>query len=203
MRILHLTLIGAATAFTVIAMRTLPHAADDPVKTVKVDIANSGHRYPDFGFLPPPHQYEGRVFKLSQNYPQQEPAAMTIPEIATRDFEEVKKNWKQYMLDVRLYCFQGNVGAANVEDDWRVAHENPHWFHMPWQRFGPTGREGIHGMTKEAPVQPRQLASTRIARLDAVVPKREVRRNVRQRCVAYRFQSANGHLAAELPDVAG
>jgi hypothetical protein len=72
----------------------------------------------------------------------------------------VKTQWKQYLLDVRKYCFKGNVGAEDVEDDWRVENkENVEWFHVPWQHFGPKGREGIHAMTKEAPVRPRQLAS--------------------------------------------
>jgi hypothetical protein len=32
------------------------------------------------------------------------------------------------------------------------------WYHIPWQHYGDTGRESIHGLTKEAPVQPGQLA---------------------------------------------
>jgi len=31
---------------------------------------------------------------------------------------------------------------------------------MPWQHFGPNGREAIHGLTKEAQVAPQQLAPT-------------------------------------------
>ena len=34
------------------------------------------------------------------------------------------------------------------------------WYHMPWQHYGPFGREGFHGLTKEAPIAPYQLAST-------------------------------------------
>ena len=90
------------------------------------------------------------------------PPAADVPDIATRDFEEVKRNWKQYLLDVRKYCFAGNIDAPEFEDNWQVAHDDPQWFHMPWQHYGPTGREGIHGLTKEAPVQPRQLAWTQV-----------------------------------------
>ena len=36
--------------------------------------------------------------------------------------------------------------------------DKPTWFHVPWQHYGPTGREGVHGLTKEAPVEPQQLA---------------------------------------------
>jgi hypothetical protein len=117
----------------------------------------AGHRYPDFGFMPPARQYVGRVFQLSQDYPAKLPGL--TPEVCTRDFDEIKQGWRQYLLDVRTYCFEGNVGAADVEDDWRVENnQKRHWYHMPWQHYGPSGREGIHGLTKEAPVQVRQLA---------------------------------------------
>jgi hypothetical protein len=120
------------------------------------------YHYPDFGYLPPPEEYQDRVFRLSQQYPQTSPVS-DLPEVATRDIEEIKKNWRQYLLDVRAYCFKDNIGHADVEDDWQVAHANPQWFHMPWQHAGPNGREGIHGMTKEAPVTPKQLAQTQIS----------------------------------------
>jgi len=34
------------------------------------------------------------------------------------------------------------------------------WYHMPWQHWGPKGREGIHGLAKEAKVNKGQLASS-------------------------------------------
>src|SRR4051812_28474181 len=65
------------------------------------------------------------------------------------------------MLDVRAYCFKGNIFGEDVEDDWRVENNTQvAWYHVPWQHYGPNGREGVHGLTKEAPVQPRQLAPT-------------------------------------------
>src|SRR5262249_15504576 len=69
---------------------------------------------------------------------------------------EFEKDWKKYLMQVRDYCFEGNLEA-----DWRVERNTVrHWYHAPWQHYGPSGREGIHGLTKEAPVQPRQLAAT-------------------------------------------
>jgi hypothetical protein len=116
-------------------------------------------RYADFGFLPPADQYEGRVFQLSQNYPTAVPASDKIPAICTTDMEKIKTGWRQYLMDVRAYCFKGNIFGGDVEDDWRVEdNKEARWFHMPWQHYGPTGREGIHGLTKEAPVAVRQLA---------------------------------------------
>jgi hypothetical protein len=121
------------------------------------------HRYPDFGFMPPERQYEGRVFKLSQDYPTKLPDPGQVPTFCTKDFSDVKKNWKQFLMAVRAYCFADTVFGGDVEDDWRVEnHPKNHWYHMPWQHYGPNGREGIHGLTKEAPVQMRQLAWTQI-----------------------------------------
>lgn len=117
--------------------------------------------YPDFGFLPARSLYEGRVFKLSQNYPKALPRAAVLPDICKGDFEAVKRDWRKYLLAVRDYCFEGNIGNDDFEDDWRVENnKNRRWYHVPWQHFGPSGREGIHGLTKEAPVLPRQLAWT-------------------------------------------
>jgi hypothetical protein len=134
-------------------------SGEGPDRPAGPDKPEAGHRYPDFGFMPPAHQYVGRVFKLSQDYPAKLPG--TPPDVCTKDFDEIKKGWRQYLLEVRAYCFEGNVGAADVEDDWRVENNKKRpWYHMPWQHYGPNGREGIHGLTKEAPVQVRQLAWT-------------------------------------------
>ena len=117
------------------------------------------HRYPDFGFMPPANQYEGRVFVLSQDYPAERPDPDKAPPFCTGDFAAVTKDWRRFALDVRAYCFEGNLFGGDVEDDWRVENNKERrWYHMPWQHYGPNGREGIHGLTKEAPVQPRQLA---------------------------------------------
>jgi hypothetical protein len=121
--------------------------------------ASSQTLFPDFEFLPPPEEYTGPVFQLSQQYPAEKPGPDRIPEFFKIDF---RTNWREYLMAARAYCFQGNITpGGNVEDDWRVALANPpRWFHMPWQTYGAYGREGVHGLTQEAPVQPRQLAST-------------------------------------------
>jgi hypothetical protein len=109
--------------------------------------------FPDFGFLPGPGQYSGPVFKLSQDYPAQPPPSANLPPFMKSEFQ---KDWKNYMLQVRSYCFEGNT-----DTDWRVENNKVRdWYHIPWQHYGPSGREGIHGLTKEAPVQPKQLAAT-------------------------------------------
>jgi hypothetical protein len=109
--------------------------------------------FPDFGHMLPPDSVDAEVFKLSQNYPNTLPDKSTIPSFFNIDF---KTDWKKYMLEVRKYCFEGNT-----ENDFQVQNNKTRdWYHMPWQHYGPSGREGFHGLTKEAPVKPFQLAST-------------------------------------------
>ncbi len=111
-------------------------------------------RFPDANpqFIPPPSIYSGPLFVLSQNYPAQKPTT-PLPSFLSMKF---KDDWKGYMMKVRDYCFEGNT-----EVDFRVEHNKTRaWYHMPWQDYGPAGREGIHGLTKEAQVQKQQLASS-------------------------------------------
>lgn len=113
-------------------------------------------RFPDFGNMPAVKDYIGRVFHLSQDYPKEMPSADKTPPFLNMDY---KSDWRKYMMAVRDYCFEGNIKGGDVEDDFNVAAEHPpRWFHMPWQHYGVSGREGIHGLTREAPVQPQQLA---------------------------------------------
>jgi len=112
--------------------------------------------FPDYGYQPP-SSYKGPIFKLSQNYPQTAPTALPaffklLPKKFSNNFED----WRTYADAVKHYCLEGNVQA-----DWYVEHNTVrHWYHMPWQHYGPSGREGIHGLTKEAQIQPKQLAPT-------------------------------------------
>jgi hypothetical protein len=116
-------------------------------------------RFPDFGFMAPPGQYTGEVFRLSQDYPATKPDGKKLPAFFTKlpkGFTPDFPGWRDYMMAVRDYCFEGNL-----EVDWRVEKNKARkWYHMPWQHYGTTGREGIRGLTKEAPVQPGQLAAS-------------------------------------------
>ena len=142
-----LLVIGIASGFM-----AAPPSETDPRETTSI-------RFPDFGFLPAPNQYEGRVFHLRQDYPKQLPPSSAIPAFCTNNFDEVKKDWKKFMLDVRAYCFAGNILGGDVEDDFRLDNASANqWYHMPWQHYGAFGREGIHGLTKEARIRPKQLA---------------------------------------------
>jgi len=104
-----------------------------------------------------PGSFTGPVFKLSQAYPATLPDKSKIPAFFSKlpatlspDF----KVWRDYMMAIRDYCFEGNLAV-----DWRVQDNAVRtWYHIPWQHYGPSGREGLRGLTKEAPVQPNQLA---------------------------------------------
>lgn len=116
--------------------------------------------FPDFGYQPP-SSYTGPLFQLSQNYPHQQPADKPpeffhlLPAKLDNDFE----HWRAYADAVKHYCLEGNV-----ETDWNVQKNTVRkWYHMPWQHYGPFGREGIHGLTKEAQIQTMQLAPTQVA----------------------------------------
>jgi hypothetical protein len=121
--------------------------------------------FPDFGFLPGPSSYTGPVFELSQDYPKVRPPRSRVPaffsKLPSRPFSSDFSAWRDYMIAVRDYCFEGNITGQSVENDFRVQSNNVRkWYHIPWQHYGPSGREGVHGLTKEAAVQPYQLAPT-------------------------------------------
>jgi hypothetical protein len=122
-------------------------------------VVNAG-TFPDYGYQPPA-TYKGPLFQLSQNYPATLPSGPVpaffklLPAKLTNNFEQ----WRPYVEAVKQYCLEGNV-----ENDWYVQKNTiRHWYHAPWQHYGPLGREGIHGLTKEAQIQSRQLAPTQIA----------------------------------------
>lgn len=111
--------------------------------------------FPDFGFMLPPAQADSlgiRVFRLSQDYPEKLPE-QPLPDFFQTDF---KKDWRKYLMQVQQYCFAGNTDVDFRVEDNKVRK----WYHMPWQHYSSNGREGFHGLTKEAPVQPYQLAAT-------------------------------------------
>ncbi|RUL75282.1 hypothetical protein [Dyella choica] len=122
-------------------------------------VANAG-TFPDFGYKPPA-PYTGPYFHLSQNYPAVLPKGplpaffKLLPAKFSNDFEQ----WRPYAEAVKKYCLEGNV-----DTDWDVQRNKVRrWYHIPWQHYGPSGREGIHGLTKEAPIQSQQLAATQTA----------------------------------------
>ena len=99
-------------------------------------------RFPDFGQFPPPAKYQGRIFKLSQDYPTRKPAIEpAVRKILSIDFT---KDWKAYAEAVRDYIYEGNIEADGVANDFYLEDNKVRrWYHVPWQHWGPFGREGI------------------------------------------------------------
>jgi hypothetical protein len=117
--------------------------------------------FPDFGYMLPATEYDGPIFKLSQNYPDTLPS--DIPSFLSIDY---KKDWKSYLEKAQDYCFEGNTDV-----DFRVENNQVRkWYHMPWQHTSNNGREGIHGLTQEAPVKKYQLAPTQTIQPPARLP---------------------------------
>jgi hypothetical protein len=116
-------------------------------------------RFPDFGHLPMPNEYQGRIFQLSQYYPRERPEIDgPVRRILEIDF---RKDWEKYITAVRDYIYDGNIETEGVSADFYLENNKlRRWYHIPWQHWGPFGREGIHGLTKEGPVMAKMLAPT-------------------------------------------
>jgi hypothetical protein len=132
-----------------------PTAQPNPANTA----ANLLPRFPDFGSLPKPGDYNSRIFKLSQDFPvEKPPMEPAVQKILSIDYT---KDWQGYMEAVRDYIYEGNIEAEGVANDFYLEDNKVRrWYHVPWQHYGPYGREGIHGLTKEGPVNPYVLGPT-------------------------------------------
>ncbi len=101
--------------------------------------------------FPPPSNWTGRVFALSQNYPTQRPAAETHP------WESIDFRQKpfDYLRSVLTYALEGNT--ANTVDFDVERNAVRKWYHAPWLHSGCAGREYIRGLTRERRSPAREL----------------------------------------------
>ncbi len=116
------------------------------------------HRFPDANgdYVPSPDEYEGPLFRLSQDFPAQpQPWDAGLKKIMKMPYGPENDAWKKYLLTVRDYCFEGNIEVEFQGQDNPIRK----WYHVPWQHWGENGREAIHGLTKEATAKPLQLAA--------------------------------------------
>ena len=152
---LKLIILSGLFAFVFLQYCTQGPANSASEKSVVETSISNQEPFPDFGFMLSPKQYGGTVFKLSQNFPTVVPSDPK-PAFFNIDF---KTDWRNYLLEVQKYCFEGNT-----EVDFRVENNSKRaWYHMPWQHYTENGREGFHGLTKEAPVKAQQLAPTQMS----------------------------------------
>ncbi len=111
----------------------------------------------------PPDDWQGPVFKLSDDYPRQPVDDKADQPWRTAKFDPLfdpnvdsalkDKLGNEYAWLVLNYIMDGNINQPN-QTDWDVC-ENPvrPWYHIPFQTYDPmSGREFTHGLTREAPV---------------------------------------------------
>ena len=110
----------------------------------------------------PSPDWRGPVFRLSDAYASAKPEG-SYPWLAFDPFgadlseDEKRASARSYIDAVMAYIQEGNIGSGDVERDWSLC-ENPvrSWFHIPYQTYDPlSGREFVHGLTREAPVKMR------------------------------------------------
>jgi hypothetical protein len=111
--------------------------------------------FPDAAMDPLPG-WTGPVFELRQDYPKVPPK----PERYPWKKYDYRTQWKEYMMSVLHYCYQGNLEADWVPQKNRVRR----WYHAPWLHWGLNGREFIHGLTRERVSEPQELAPTQTSR---------------------------------------
>jgi len=109
----------------------------------------------------PPAGWTGPVFQLSQRYPQQLPPLSGQegwqkhdPFKAGLSEDEKRKAADDYSWSVMRYLQEGNILNGDVEKDWTLCNNAIRsWYHIPFQTYDPSsGREFMHGLTREAPV---------------------------------------------------
>jgi len=95
------------------------------------------------GEIPPPKQYNGPLFMLSQDYPK------SLPELESGDQSwldiDPMKAPDVYQIAIRDYFFEGMVEADFRAQDNKVRK----WYHVPWMHVGRNPREAIRGLTNE------------------------------------------------------
>ena len=122
-----------------------------------------GAGFPDFGFMVSSSEYAQKysgqpVFRLKTDFPRE------LPRVPPAFLEKIdfRTDPLAYILAIRDYAFEGNL------PDWDPFKNTVReWYHIPWLHpttTGPNayppngGTEGFHGLIKEAPVSPLQLA---------------------------------------------
>jgi hypothetical protein len=122
-----------------------------------------GAAFPD-AHNPPPQGWTGPVFKLSQAYPATLPNLEPLSKRKWTQFDfKNPAQAPQYLQAVLDYCLEGNT-ANNFADV--SANAIRKWYHAPWLHTTNSGREFIHGMTKERPSRVPELGPAQTAQHD-------------------------------------
>ncbi|MGL5489237.1 MAG: hypothetical protein ACRDC6_23540, partial [Shewanella sp.] len=103
--------------------------------------------------------WQGPIFRLSDAYSSAK-ADTQMPWLKFNPFDknlsEKDKNTQawNYLWAVMAYIQEGNIDSGDVNTDWDLCNNKVRsWYHIPYQTYDPmSGREFIHGLTREAPV---------------------------------------------------
>lgn len=113
----------------------------------------------------PPDGWNRAVFRLSDDFPR-----TLVEEIADQPWRDASFDplfdpatdqatktqlAQDYAWAVMEYIQEGNIGSGDVEADWTLCDNAVRkWYHMPYQTYDVlSGREFVHGLTREAPVK--------------------------------------------------
>lgn len=102
----------------------------------------------------PPDGWNGPLFQLSDNYPQNKPDCDAPWLKRNVDFQDPNPEWDDwapYVQDIIDYIKEGQ--DPNLPDDtgWNISVKGEiRWYHVPWMAYdGERGREFAHGLTNE------------------------------------------------------
>lgn len=127
---------------------------------LRPDAATIGYRN---AVVPAPPGWKGPTFKLSHDYPTQDPGTCPKSECTWLDLKvdftlplsgpapTWGPPWSDYIERVLDYVKKGQDPALRNEIGWKATiGSESRWFHVPWMAYDPTrGREYVHGMTNE------------------------------------------------------
>lgn len=107
----------------------------------------------------PPLGWSGPVFQLSDAFSRAVPESdypweKYNPFDPSLSHSQKSAHAEKYSWAVMRYIQEGNIGSPDVSQDWQLCNNSKRqWFHIPYQTYDPmSGREYIHGLTREAPV---------------------------------------------------
>ena len=101
-----------------------------------------------------PKDWHGAGFKPSFLFP----AKPAVSDVHPWEAINFRREPKRYLAAVLVYALEGQDRR-----DWRLDRNLlRRWYHAPWMGPGPTGREFIHGLTRERDFTPGELGSQQV-----------------------------------------
>lgn len=110
---------------------------------------------------PPSGHPAKETFHLRADYP----AALPTKEAYPWEQFDFRTDWQGYLRAVLAYAREGNDDPSV---DWYVERNARRaWYHAPWMHWGDSGREYIHGLTRERSPAARDLRPQTVRGLQA------------------------------------